>query len=232
LEVSVPYWQRIDEVAVMNLGVRGVEQSENTWHPAWMMEVHALLDEILDIEGPLALVTTSSGKCYSTGLDLTWVKSNPEQWDWHISEVDRLLARFLTLPLVTVAALPGHAFAAGAMLALAHDRRIMRADRGFYCFPEVDVQIPVTPGMSALIMSKLPAATAHEALVTGRRYGGEEAEAAGLVDATVTLDRLLPEAISHAADLARKRGSTLQSIKSSMYGHVITTLQRKGHSPS
>jgi hypothetical protein len=35
--------------------------------------------------------------------------------------------RMLTFPMITVAALNGHVFAAGAMFALAHDYRVMRA---------------------------------------------------------------------------------------------------------
>lgn len=54
-------------------------------------------------------------------------------------------ARILTLPEPTVAAVSGHVFGAGAMLAMAHDWRIMRSDRGYFCFPEVDIRIPFTP---------------------------------------------------------------------------------------
>ena len=69
----------------------------------------------------------------------------------YVSVVQHLLARVLALPVPTVAAIQGHAFAAGAMLTLSHDARVMRADRGFWCLPEVDIHIPFTPGMSALI---------------------------------------------------------------------------------
>jgi enoyl-CoA hydratase/carnithine racemase len=53
--------------------------------------------------------------------------------------------------------------------------RVMRADRGFFCLPEVDLGLSFAPGMSALVRARLAPAVAHEAMTTGRRYGGEQA---------------------------------------------------------
>ena len=69
----------------------------------------------------------------------------------YVADAQALLARMLALPIPTVAAVTGHAFGAGSMLATAHDWRVMRADRGFFCFPEVDIRLPFTPGMAALV---------------------------------------------------------------------------------
>lgn len=37
------------------------------------------------------------------------------------------------------------------MFAFAHDFRIMRSDRGYLCLPEIDLGMPLTPGMTAVI---------------------------------------------------------------------------------
>jgi enoyl-CoA hydratase/carnithine racemase len=71
---------------------------------------------------------------------------HPQEAGPFVDEVHGLLARLLSLPVVAVAACQGHVFAAGAMLALAHDARVMRADRGYFCLPEVDISIPSRPG--------------------------------------------------------------------------------------
>jgi enoyl-CoA hydratase/carnithine racemase len=133
----------------------------------------------------------------------------------------------LEFPVPTVAALQGHTFAAGAMIALAHDFRVMRADRGFFCLPEVDIQIPFTPGMSALIQARLSKRTAHHAMTTGRRYGGTDALAAGIVDEVADEGEVLAKAVELARPLAAKAGPTLGAIKAQMYGPTLATLREK-----
>lgn len=124
-----------------------------------------------------------------------------------------------------MAALQGHTFAAGAMLSLAHDLRVMRADRGFWCLPEADIQIPFTPGMSSLIQARLAPQPAHEAMTTARRYGGEDALAAGIVDRTSALDQVLPTALETARAQVGRAGSTLGTIKARMYAPTLALLR-------
>ena len=91
------------------------------------------------------MVTTATGKFFSNGLDLEWLGAHGEEMAGYIARVQALFARVLELPVVTVAALQGHTFAAGAMLALAHDYRVMRADRGFV-FPRSTSACRSPPG--------------------------------------------------------------------------------------
>jgi enoyl-CoA hydratase/carnithine racemase len=218
----VPTLEHRDDVFVLDLG-----DTENRFDPDWLTATNALLDQVEDADGARALVTAATGKFFSNGLDLEWLMANGDQAVDYVRSVHGLFARVLSLPIITVAALQGHTFAAGAMLSLAHDFRVMRADRGFWCLPEVDIQIPFTPGMSALIQARLPQPAMHEAMTTGRRYGGSDALAAGIVDRAVGEDEVRPTALEIAAANVGKAGPTLGAIKSRMYAPALELLRDK-----
>jgi enoyl-CoA hydratase/carnithine racemase len=197
---------------------------ENLFSIDWLKAIDASLEELEASTEPAALVTVGRGKFYSNGLDLGWLGQNFDQYQVYVTQVQALFARILTLPVPTVAAVNGHAFGAGAMLAMAHDYRVMRADRGYICFPEVDIRIPFTSGMSALITSKLSPRAASVAMTTGRRYGGGDASAAGLVDGTTPLESLPQAAADVVHDLVGKDRATLGAIKSRLYAEVVEAL--------
>jgi enoyl-CoA hydratase/carnithine racemase len=220
----VPQLDRDGAVFLLDLG-----DGENRFGPDAVAGITAALDEVAGAEGPRALVTTARGKFWSNGLDLDWMGAHPDQIGPLVDDVHAMLARVLSLPVPAVAACQGHVFAAGAMLALAHDARVMRADRGYFCLPEVDISIPFTPGMNALIQARLPQPVQHEAMTTGRRYGGNDAAAAGVVDAAVAEDAVLSTAVERANALAGKAGPTLGAIKEGMYGQALQLLRTPGN---
>ena len=142
-----------------------------------------------------------------------------------LSHTDRHLGRLLAFPVPTVAALNGHAFAGGAMFALAHDFRVMREDRGFFCIPEVDLGLPLAPGLLELLRARLPRTVLHEAIVTGRRYGAADALARGLVDEVAEEADVVPRAIALAAELAGKDPVTLAALKRGLHGATLRLLE-------
>ena len=202
-------------------------EGENRINADSLDALEACLDEVQAAPAPRALVTTATGKIWSNGLDLEWMGANQEQIAAFVPRLHDLLARVLELDVPAVAALQGHTFAAGAMLALAHDQRLMRADRGFFCLPEVDIGIPFTHGMNALIAARLSPQAAHESMTTGRRYGGADARAAGIVDEAVEADRVLPRAIELATTLAAKDPATLGAIKRRLYEAPLAALRNR-----
>ncbi|OBG72329.1 enoyl-CoA hydratase [Mycobacterium sp. E2462] len=207
-----------DKIAVLHLG-----PDENRFSPAFLDDLDAALDQVV-ADGAQGLVTTAGGKFYSNGLDLDWLGAHSDRGRWYIGRVHQLLARVLTLPVPTAAAVVGHAFGAGAMLALAHDFRVMRADRGYFCLPEVDIRIPFNPGMAALIQAKLTPQAAVAAMTTGRRFGGPDAQRFGIVDATADEGALPGAAIDVLRPLGAKDPGTLGVIKDTMFGRAAQAL--------
>jgi enoyl-CoA hydratase/carnithine racemase len=220
----MPSLERDGDVFVLLLNHDDGTNPENRFGPAWMEQVHALLDEVLASEGPAALVTTAAGKFYTNGLDTDHAFSDLAALPAYLDSVHEVYSRVLQFPMATVAAVQGHAFGAGAMLALAHDFHIMRADRGYFCLPEVSLQMPFTPGMASLVTSRLSPQTALEAMTTGRRYGGAEAVEAGIVESTASAEEIRATAVSVAAALTSTRGPNLSSIKRSIHGATLAAL--------
>lgn len=211
--------ERRGDVFVLNFG-----DDENRLNPTWVDGVAGALAEVTAVEGPRALVTTGTGKFWSNGLDLDWMGANSDASPAFLEEVHALFGAFLASGVPTVAAVQGHAFAAGAMLTVAHDRMLMRADRGYWCVPEVDLGLPFTPGMSALLQARMSQPTAHEAMTTGRRYTGPEAVGAGIAAAVHDLDELVDAAVAWAATQAGRAGPTLAAIKQRMYSPALQML--------
>jgi enoyl-CoA hydratase/carnithine racemase len=207
-----------DTIAVLHLG-----DNENRFSPEFLDEFDAQIDDAISL-GAHALVTVATGKFYSNGLDLDWLAVHGDQTQWYVGRVQALLARMLTLPMPTAAAIGGHSFGAAAMLALAHDFRVMRSDRGYFCFPEVDIRIPFTPGMAALIQAKLTPQAAVAAMTTGRRFGGKEAAEFGIVDATAEEDAVTGTALNILAPLGAKDPGTIGAIKNTMFASAAAAL--------
>jgi enoyl-CoA hydratase/carnithine racemase len=215
----MPTLERQGKVFLLDLG-----SDENRWTPTWMESFGEHLDRIESSPGARALVTLASGKYWSTGLDLAWLEANPKETRPIGRLFLELLARMLTLPVPCVAAIQGHAVGAGAMLAIAHDFRVMSSEQGRLWFPEVDLHLSFTDGVSALIQAKLSPPAAHRSMLTGHRWSAVEAHAAGIVDAVATSDQVTTTALDLATSLAAKDGGTLGAIKRRMYANEHSAL--------
>jgi len=202
------------------------DDGENRFQGESMAAWHVVLDELEAVDGPLAVVAVGTGKFFSNGLDLDAFAGRPsEDLLAYIDDVHAVFARVLALPLPTVAAVNGHAFAGGGMLALCCDHRIMRSDRGYFCLPEVDLGVTFAPGMLALIQATLPTPTAREAMHTGRRYTAEEAVAAGIAHVALPEAEVLPAAVVVAAERAGKGRGVLGGLKEQTFADALAVLR-------
>ena len=92
----MPTLERQDDVFILDLG-----DSENRFHPDWIDSVNAALDEVEHADGARALVTAATGKFFSNGLDLEWLRAHGDQFHGYVVAVHGLFARMLALPVIT-----------------------------------------------------------------------------------------------------------------------------------
>ena len=205
------------------------DNGENRFRPDTLSEWHAALDEVEGAGNPAALVTTGTGKFYSNGLDLEWLlgTATEEERADYIPAVLGLMARILVFPTITVAALNGHAFGAGAQISLGHDFRVMRTERGYWCMPEIDMKSPLHPGMTAIIEARVPRQVAHELIVTGTRYSAEAALEKSIIDHAVPEDEVVSKACEIAALYASKADPAMTALKKGMYPHTLEALAQR-----
>jgi len=221
---------RIEYTVDDNIALVTMNDGENLFNLPFLEEFLRVLDEIENETDVNALVVTSSHeKIFCNGIDLTWLQPVIQEKDFETTELFlrkmmALFGRILLYPTPTIAAISGHSFAGGAIMSCAFDFRFMRSDRGFFCFPEVDLGIPFLPGMVAIIKKAIPAYKFEEMQYMGKRLTAEECEAHHIVTKACHMQDLMKEAVSFAKGL-KKRREVIQVMKQRMYRDIIQVLE-------
>ena len=199
----------------------------NTFNEDVITEYNATLDELEASSGNAALLITSTDpKFWSNGIDLEWVITKPANYFPQLAFLlDKLFLRFALLNMPTVGCLTGHTYAGAAILAATFDFRLMRADRGFFCYPEVDIKIPFSPIMQQIIKLLPDQQAVTELVFTGKRIGGEEALKMKVVSAIYPQDTLYPKALELAKFLSQKDRKTYTTIKRNLRNNLVSLQQ-------
>lgn len=195
-----------------SVAVITLTDGENRQNPQFAKQLKHTLAEVVTNDDHKALVITSSDeKSWSLGIDTDWLmpamKANKaDEIRGFMYDMDDIFKTLLLFPMPVIAAINGHAFGNGAILACACDFRFMRSDRGFFCFPEVDLSIPFLPGMIAFVKKALPYYRFNEMKLTGRRVAGEELARDHVVEkAAKDNDTLLADVMEFATTFDKKR---------------------------
>jgi len=206
--MSVVTWEKKDRTAVISMN-----NGANTQNLIFAQELNRCLDEAIEDTEITAIVLTSTDpKSFSQGVDVQWMggafaDGKLDDIKGFMYGMNDVFKKLLTLPVPTIAAINGHAFGNGAILSCACDFRFMRSDRGYFCFPEVDLGIPFLPGMLAFVKKAFAYDQFHDLYLTGRRAGAAElAERNMLVKASDTPETLMEDALAFAGTFAKKRG--------------------------
>jgi enoyl-CoA hydratase/carnithine racemase len=189
-----------------------------------LARLNALFDELDDRSGPLAMVVTGTGKFFSNGLDLERFGDAPSEFAETLVEAKRTIGRLLTLPLYSVAAINGHAFALGALISLGFDSRVMREDRGYWCMNEAEIGLALDEHLYSILSHRLPKAIATQAALTAQRFRGRQALSAGIIEATAGEADVVPHAIALAERYATLDRKILARHKFLVHGGEAASL--------
>jgi enoyl-CoA hydratase/carnithine racemase len=224
--MSVLEWKKQGSVAVITM-----TNGENRHNADFVADMSVALDSIEgDKEITSVVITSSDPKNWSQGIDLPWLtermgKNETKQIKDFLYGINGIFKRLLTFPMPVIAAINGHAVANGAILSCACDFRFMRADKGFFFFPEVDIGIPFLPGMIAFCRKAIPEYKFNEMLLSGRRYGAAELEAHHIVvKACENPEVLMTEAMAFAGTYQKKRG-IFGEMKRRMYREMVRVIE-------
>ncbi len=226
--MSVMSWKKEGSVAVITM-----ENGENRHNPVFVKNFLSVLDEIEADKGVNAmLIASSDAKNWSQGIDINWILpalsgQRGDEVKSFLLDMNALFKKILQFPVPVIAVLNGHTFGNGAILACACDFRLMKSSRGYFCFPEVDINIPFLPGMLAIIKKAFPVAKMEEAIFTGKKMGAFELESANVIIKACEDDELLMvEAQDFAKSFAKDR-TTFKTIKARYHREIISIIDNE-----
>jgi enoyl-CoA hydratase/carnithine racemase len=215
-------WKKEDGVAVLVMN-----NGENRHNPEFVSAMLNAFDEIEQDQTVTAVVITSSDeKNWSQGIDVQWIMGAFGKKDYQsirdfIYGLNKIFTRILLYPVPVIAAINGHAFGNGSIMSCACDFRFMRQDRGFFCFPEVNLGIPFRNGMNAMIKKAVPMYKLLEMQFSGNRYSATELALHHIiVKACADKEALMSEAMAFAGTFQKKRG-IFGELKKRLYKDII-----------
>ncbi|ESO95000.1 hypothetical protein LOTGIDRAFT_232141 [Lottia gigantea] len=210
-----------DKTGVLNLG-----EGEKRFSNEFMKDFHLALDEVESNTECKSLITTADGKFFSNGLDLDFLlKQDDNGTRKYFKDVRKLFERILTFPVPTLAALNGHSFAAGAILAFSHDFRYMRKDRGWISLNEIFIHLRFHHFLFMILRAKIPPGQAqNEAIIYGKRFTGPEAKDYCLINAVVDQNNLLSDSINLMKMLENNnyKRSSMNIMKCDLYNDILS----------
>ncbi len=176
---------------------------------------------------PRALVITGAGRFFSGGLDLEAVPAySPEQQRALMLTANRMIAKLYACPVPTVAAVNGHAVAAGLILALSADYRIGPSGDASFGLTEARVGIPFPAGAMVVLNAELAAHHVRYITLRASTFNADEARSRGVFDEVQPADQVMKRALEVACDMASMPADGYRRIKQQLRAAAIVELER------
>jgi enoyl-CoA hydratase/carnithine racemase len=171
-----------------------------------------MVDELLDVLADAGaddtigavVVASDSPRVFCGGFDVSEVFAyDRDRMRVFFERFSELFERLRTLPKPVVAALSGHAFAGGAILALAADVRVM-SDAASLAVNEVDLGVVLPAHMLRAMAAAGHPDVMRSVLLGGEVLSADRALAGGVVAESAPAVDVIPVAMTRARHLAEK----------------------------
>lgn len=182
--------------------------------------------------GVRALVLASARPhFFSAGFDVEEVFNYDRPTMLHFfGRFMELFETILRMPKPVVGALGGHAYAGGAFLALAFDVRVMADGEYGFAFNEINFGAILPPSIRRVLVGIVGNREASRMLVTGDAVSPRHALQTRLADEVVVLEQVLPTALKHAHELAKKPETAFAMTKKALLRDLGFTDRLQEHS--
>jgi enoyl-CoA hydratase len=176
---------RVDEFALLTLDR---PEALNALSFTTLRELDAALDEVTRGDARALLVTGAGERAFCAGADIKELMGRPlAQGRRDMANGQRIISRFGTLPMPSIALINGFAFGGGLELALACNFRLaLKTAR--LGLPEIKLGLIPGYGGTQRLPRLVGEARALDIIMTGRTVMADEAERIGLVNRLVDGD--------------------------------------------
>lgn len=185
----------------------------NTLSSACITELRTVVGNLEEMEDVHGIVITGSGRFFVAGADIKEFVPALGDYDKGLamSEAGQALCNEIeAMNKPVIAAINGPALGGGMELAIACHFRIASED-AILGLPELKLGLIPSFGGTQRLSRITNTATALDLILTGKQISSKEAQALGIVQATVTREELLPAALSIAKSFVD--GKSMTSVK-------------------
>ncbi len=186
----------------------------NAQNTAFREELIQAFDSFTDRDDVRVAILTGFGKMFSAGADM---KARPkgdtpgEYWAFN-RYVREMFNAIHECAKPVIAAVNGPALGAGFGLVAACDI-ILASDNAVFGMPEIDIGLM---GGAAMLQQFFGRSRSRRMFFTGWRVPAEELYRTGVIECSVPLDQLMPEAMKLATEIASKSPLAMRYAKQSM----------------
>lgn len=192
-----------------------------------LISINSCLDEVEKHSGPTGLILASKHpKIFSAGMDLKFIMKNGVKSGVAIAMAAmKVTGRLFSLGVPTVAAINGHVIAAGLVMALSCDYRVMSQDHGTLKMSEILLGMVMPLGASAVLKAKLSPCVHRDLIFRAKSYAPQEALKSGMVDYLVEGPKVLEKATEVIKEVMQfgKKKRVYRELKRSTYFDTINT---------